>query len=216
MITFSNRNRVAYIFGNSGRTTFPAIRLFILVIFFAWMLFGISSCGSNPEPGSTSYTLPPEIEAIPVGLQYSLRAPDFEAEIIDGETITLSSLRGQLVLIDFWASWCPPCREENPHLVKLYKKYKDTNFVNGKGFTILGISLDRNEKAWKDAIQKDGLTWPLQVCDLEGARSPIATQYKISAIPASFLLDQNGVIIGTNLRGEVLEVTLEELVDQSK
>lgn len=174
------------------------------------------SCGGNKEQSEETYVMPPEIEQIPVGVQYGLRAPEIEAENIDGEKVSLSDLRGKLVLVDFWASWCPPCRKENPHLVKLYKEYKDTRFVNGNGFTIFSVSLDRDEPSWRDAIEKDGLNWPWQICDLQGARSAHAQAYEVMAIPASFLLDQNGVIIGTNLRGEQLDATLEELVDRDK
>jgi thiol-disulfide isomerase/thioredoxin len=174
------------------------------------------SCGGNNEKTEAVYVLPPEIEQIPVGVQYGLRAPAIEAENIDGENVSLADLHGKLVLVDFWAAWCPPCRQENPHLVKLYKQYKDTQFVNGNGFTIFSVSLDRDEKSWKDAIEKDGLSWPWQICDLQGARSPFAQSYEVTAIPASFLLDQNGVIIGTNLRGEQLDETLEELVAPEK
>lgn len=134
-------------------------------------------------------------------------APDFTQTDVNGKPVTLSSLRGKYVLIDFWASWCGPCREENPNVVRAYQKYK------AKNFTILGVSLDRpNDKdAWLSAIKKDGLEWT-QVSDLKFWSNAAAQLYFIQSIPANFLLDPNGKIIAKNLRGTDLDDKLAELL----
>jgi peroxiredoxin len=137
---------------------------------------------------------------IPVGSE----APDFSQQSPDGKTISLSSLRGKVVLVDFWASWCKPCRMENPNVKKVYDKYR------GKGFEILGVSLDRDMNAWTNAIQQDGLPW-LHVSDLQFWNNAVAQQYGVSSIPFTVLLDKEGKVIDKNLRGPALEAKLAEL-----
>ncbi len=122
----------------------------------------------------------------------------------NGEAIKLSSLRGKYVLIDFWASWCRPCRMENPNNVRLYNAYKE------KGFEIYGVSLDNDKNAWAAAIKKDSLTW-LHVSDLKGWQSSAARQFKVTSIPYTVLIDPQGKIIGKNLRGEALAAKLATL-----
>jgi len=131
-------------------------------------------------------------------------APDFELPTPEGNMVKLSDLRGKYVMIDFWAAWCKPCREENPNVVRLYETYKD------KGFDIIGVSLDRTKEAWVGAIEQDGLTW-VQVSDLAYFNSAAATLYQIEAIPATYLLDPEGKIIGKDLRGPSLENKLAEI-----
>ncbi|WP_435577564.1 redoxin domain-containing protein [Gilvibacter sp.] len=135
-------------------------------------------------------------------------APKFEAPNPAGEIVSLKEVKGKVTLIDFWASWCKPCRVENPNLVKAYEAYHD------KGFNIIGVSLDQpNGKArWIKAIADDGLPWP-QISNLQFWQDPIARMYNVHAIPASFLLDENGVIIAKNLRGPQLEAKLAQLFD---
>lgn len=136
-------------------------------------------------------------------VQIGQQAPDFSIASIDGKTIKLSDYKGKYVLIDFWASWCAPCRNENPNVVKAYQKFKNRNF------TILGISLDKDKTAWQQAIKQDNLTWAHagELADFEGATVLL---YQVEAIPASFLLDPNGKIIAKNLRGEELDKFLDK------
>ncbi len=133
-------------------------------------------------------------------------APEIALNNPEGKQITLSSLRGKYVLIDFWASWCGPCRKENPNVVKLYNTYKD------KGFTILSVSLDDNVTNWKEAIKADGLVWPNHVSDLLGWKSKMVQLYGFQGIPYTVLVDKEGKIIETGLRGESLEQKLKELI----
>jgi peroxiredoxin len=133
-------------------------------------------------------------------------AMDFTQNDTLGNPVSLSSFKGKYVLIDFWASWCGPCRQENPNVVKAFNNYKD------KGFTVLGVSLDQpNAKdKWMKAIHDDNLTWT-QVSDLKFWGNAVAVQYGIQAIPQNFLIDPQGKIIGKNLRGEALNKKLETL-----
>ena len=123
--------------------------------------------------------------------------PEFKQNDASGKSVSLSSFRGKYVLIDFWASWCGPCRAENPAVVKAFNAYK------AKGFTVLGVSLDQDKAKWLEAIKKDGLTWT-QVSDLKYWNNAVAQQFGIQSIPANFLIDPKGVVIGKDLRGEDL------------
>ena len=127
--------------------------------------------------------------------------PEFKQNDANGKSFSLSSLRGKYVLVDFWASWCGPCRAENPNVVKAFNAYK------AKGFTVLGVSLDQDKNKWLDAIKKDGLAWT-HVSDLKYWNNEVAVKFGIQSIPANFLIDPNGVIIGKDLRGEDLERVL--------
>lgn len=130
-------------------------------------------------------------------------APDFGSLTPSGEEVKLSDLRGQYVLLDFWAAWCGPCRQENPNIVEQYHRFKD------KGFTVLGVSLDRDRDAWLKAIEDDKLEWT-QISDLKMWDSEAGKLYNITAIPASFMIDPDGKIVGKNLRGPALKQFLEE------
>lgn len=147
-----------------------------------------------------------------VGLNVGDIAPDLKYKDPSGKVIALSSLRGKVVLIDFWASWCRPCRMENPNLVSAYGKFKDAKFANAKGFEIFGLSLDKSQDAWVAAIKQDGLNW-VNVSDLGGWSSEGAQLYGVSSIPANVLLDANGVIVARNLRGANLHAALQKMVN---
>jgi peroxiredoxin len=143
-----------------------------------------------------------EMRALSVGQV----APDFELPDPNGKMVKLSDLRGKYVLIDFWAAWCKPCRQENPNVVRLYNQYKD------KGFEVFGVSLDRTKEDWVKAIADDQLTWT-HVSDLKYFNSAAAELYKIEAIPATYMIDPDGKIIARDLRGPSLENKLAELFD---
>lgn len=143
------------------------------------------------------------------GKQTGINVGDFAPEInlpgLDDKMVPLSSLKGKYVLIDFWASWCPPCRRENPNVVRMYEKYKD------KSFEIYGVSLDGSKEKWAEAIQTDNLPW-VHVSDLGGWNSSVVPQFSIAGIPHTILLDKEGKIIAKDLRGESLESKLAEVL----
>jgi peroxiredoxin len=131
-------------------------------------------------------------------------APVFTMNDVDGKPLKLSDLRGKYVLLDFWASWCHPCRDENPNVVSQYEKYKD------KGFTVLSVSLDNDKQRWVEAIQHDGMPW-YHVCDYKAWNGDVTTLYGISGVPTCFLIDPQGKIIGKDLRGEDLRNALAKI-----
>jgi len=133
------------------------------------------------------------------------QAPDIQLQDPSGKKVSLSSLKGKVVLLDFWASWCGPCRRENPNVVAIYNKYKD------KGFTIFSVSLDNAKDNWVQAIKADQLSWGSHVSDLKGWKSSAAALYGVKSIPQTFLLDKDGKVLAVNLRGESLEAALREI-----
>ena len=124
--------------------------------------------------------------------------PDFTLPTLDGSTVTLYDVKAPVKILDFWASWCAPCRKENPNMVKTYEKFKD------KGLVIIGISMDAREGDWKKAVETDGLTW-IQACDYKNTAGEVARAYNITAIPRVLVLDKNNRVIADGLTGEMLD-----------
>lgn len=147
------------------------------------------------------------VEKLEIGKrrQTGAKATDFTQNDLNDKPFTLSSLRGKYVLVDFWASWCVPCRAENPNVVKAYAQMKDKNFE------IVGVSLDQGKAAWAEAVKKDGLPW-IHVSDLKGWKNEVAVMYGINSVPQNLLIDPNGQIIAKNLRGDALTQKLAELI----
>ena len=142
-----------------------------------------------------------------VGTEIGDKAPEIRLPSPGGDTIALSSLKGKLVLIDFWATWCAPCVKEQPELARLYKKYKNVEFTNGKGFEIYGVSMDSKKENWQGIIDKNAISW-VQVSDLRFWSSPVAKLYNLQEIPYNLLIDGKGIILAKNLHGKELDQAL--------
>ena len=165
----------------------------ILILSFALLLYG-----------STISTL----SAQSTGLEIGNKSPEIKLPTNKGDTLALSSLKGNIVLIDFWATWCSPCVEEQSELAKLYRKYKKEGFLNEKGFEIYGVSLDAKKSNWENFINTNKINW-IQVSDLKFWRSPVAKTYNIQGLPFNVLIDGNGIIIAKNIHGVDLEKEIE-------
>lgn len=138
--------------------------------------------------------------------------PVIEANLIDGSTFNIKSLSGKYVLVDFWGSWCPPCRQENPGLVKLYDKYHGQKFKKADDFEIVSIAIETNEDRWKSAIIKDNLNWPYHIVQLDRFKSPIPKEFGVREIPTKYLLNEKGQIIAVNPSVEMLDQLLTQRI----
>lgn len=167
----------------------------------------ITSMGLRFGLGANGQALPqPEQPKASSGIAIGETAPEIQQANPKGEIMALSSLKGKYVLIDFWASWCKPCRIENPNVVRTYNKYKD------KGFEIYSVSLDKSNDRWEQAIKDDGLVWKYHVSDLKAWTNEAARAYGVNSIPATYLIDPEGKVIAKNLRGDALENKLIEVL----
>lgn len=148
-------------------------------------------------------------------IKNGMEAPDFTLPGPDGKQQRLSDLQGNIVLLDFWASWCTPCRKVNPDLVRLYKTYRNADFKEAESFTIFSVSLDESKQKWLKAKKEDNLLWPYHAIDPRAGNSPVAEKYGVTSIPASFLIDEDGVIIGVDLEPDEIEDVLDKRLASS-
>ena len=179
--------------------------LLVAIIFFACNNKTTTESNHTVQPTTTVQPIANDANTTTTKASSAIPAVEISLPDVNGKTVTLSSFKGKYVLVDFWASWCKPCRMENPNVVAAFKKY------GNKNFTILGVSLDKDKTAWQNAIKDDKLTWT-QISDLKYWYSQAAKDYGVESIPTNFLIDPQGNVVGRDLHGADLDTKLTELL----